>query len=73
MGQRIERYIRDENEVLLDTENKAQKQNERLFLYHEILMNTPNYLSLYQKENFISKKQFIFKDTNDFIIEELWP
>ena len=46
MGQRIERYFWDEKETLLDMENKAQQQNERLFLYHQILMSARNYFSL---------------------------
>ena len=46
MGQRIERYFWDEKEILLDMENKAQQQNERLFLYHQILMSARNYFSL---------------------------
>ena len=49
-------------------ENKAQKLNERLFLYRQILMSQPHYFLLNQKENFISEKSVIFKDTKDIIL-----
>ena len=39
MGQRIERYFWHGKEILLDIENKDQQQNERMFLYHQILMS----------------------------------
>ena len=47
---RTERYFWDEKEVLLDIENKAQQQNERLFLYNQISMSASNYFSLDQKQ-----------------------
>ena len=45
MGQGIERYFWNKKETLLDIENKAQQQNERLALYYQILMSAPNYLN----------------------------
>ena len=42
MGQRIERYFWNEKAILLNIENKAQIQHERLLLYHQILTSTPN-------------------------------
>ena len=60
MGHRIER---DEKEVLLDIENKLQQRNERLFLYHQILMSAPNYFSFDQKQNFVAKKRITLKST----------
>ena len=45
MGQEIERYFWNKKETLLDIENKAQQQNERLALYYQILMSAPNYLN----------------------------
>ena len=50
MGQRIERYFWNEKETLLDIENKSQKQNKRLFLYHQVSMSAPNYFLLDQKK-----------------------
>ena len=69
MGHRIERYFWDEKQVLLDIENKAQQRNERLFLYHQILMSAPNYFSFDQKQNFVAKKQITLKSTIVFILE----
>ena len=37
--QRIERYFWEEKESLLEIENRAQEFEERLFLYHQILMS----------------------------------
>ena len=72
MGQRIERYFWHGKETLLDIENKDQQQNERMFLYHQILMSALNYFLLDQKENFITKKPLIFKDTKGIILEGSW-
>ena len=49
MGQRIERYFWHEKKNLLKTENKAQELNERLLLYHQVLMNEPQIFSFNQK------------------------
>ena len=72
MGQRIEKYFWDEKELLLEKENKSQKQNKRLSLYHQILTNAPNYFLLDKKEDFIAKNLIIFENTKDSILEELW-
>ena len=73
MGQRIERYFLDEKWVLLNIKHKAQKQHERLLLYHQILTSMPNYFLLDKKQDFVAKKQLIFKDTKYFILEGIWP
>ena len=52
-GQKIEKYFWYENEVLLEKENKAQEQNKRMLIYHQILMSAANYFPLNQKENFV--------------------
>lgn len=55
------------------SKSKAQEQNKRLLLYHQILMSAANYFLLHQKENFVEKKtQLIFKSTRDFVLEGLW-
>ena len=72
MNQRIETYFWDEKEVLLNIKNKAQKQHERLLLYHQILTSMPNYFLLDKKQDFVAKKQLILNDTKDFILEGLW-
>ena len=72
MDQKIEKYFWDEKEVLLQKENKAQEQSKRLLLYRNILTSTPNYFPLDQKEKFVEKKQLIFKNTRDFVLERLW-
>ena len=72
MNQRIETYFWDEKEVLLNIKNKAQKQHERLLLYYQILKSTPNYFLLDKKQDFVAKKQLIFKDTKYFILEGIW-
>ena len=71
-GQKIERYFWDKKEELLEKENKAQKQNKRLSIYHEILTNSGNYFKLGQKENFIKRKQLIFKNTKHFVLKGQW-
>ena len=55
MGQRIERYFWHEKENLLKTDNKAKELNERLLLYHQVLMNELQIFLLNQKENFVSE------------------
>ena len=57
--------------MLLEKENKAQEQNKRLLLYHQILMSAANFL-LDQGENFVEKKHLIFKNTRDFVLEGIW-
>ena len=62
MGRKIEKYFWNEKKKnLLPIENKAQKPNERLFLYRQILMSEQHYYLLNQKENFISEKSVILK------------
>ena len=73
MDQRTETYFWDEKEVLLNIKNKAQKHHERLLLYYQILKSTPNYFLLDKKQDFVAKKQLIFKDTKYFILEGIWP
>ena len=72
MGRRIERYFWNEKENLLNTENKAQKLNERLFLYYQILMSEPHMFLLNQKENFIGKKTMIPKNTIEIVLGKKW-
>ena len=72
MGQKIERCFWDGKEALLEKENKAQEQNERLLLYHQILTSAPNYFLLDKKQDFVAKKQLIFKNTRDSVLEGLW-
>ena len=72
MDQKIEKYFWDDKEVLPQKENKAQEQSKRLLLYRNILTSTPNYFPLDQKEKFVEKKQLIFKNTRDFVLERLW-
>ena len=55
MGQSIERYFWHEKENLLEIDNKAKELNERLLLYHQVLMNELQIFLLNQKENFVSK------------------
>ena len=71
-GQKIESYFRDKKEELLEKENKAQNQNKRLSIYPEILKNAVNYFKFGQKENFIKRKQLIFKNTKHFVLEGQW-
>ena len=51
-GQRIKRYFGEEKETLLEIENSAQESNERLFLYHQVLMNQPKIFCHNQKDKF---------------------
>ena len=66
------RYFWDKKEQLLEKENKAQKQNKRLSIYDEILTNAVDYFLLDQKENFVKRRQIIFKNTRDFVLEAQW-
>ena len=45
----IERYFWEENEKLLEIENRAQELNERLFLYLQALMSEPRIFALHEK------------------------
>ena len=63
------RYFWDKKEQLLEKENKAQKQNKRLSIYDEMLTNAVDYFLLDQKENFVKRRQIIFKNTRDFVLE----
>ena len=72
MGQKIERCFWDGKEALLEKENKAQEQNERLLLYHQILTSAPNYFLLDKKQDFVAKKQLIFKNMRDSVLEGFW-
>ena len=66
------RYFWDKKEQLLEKENKAQKQNKRLSIYDEMLTNAVDYFLLDQKENFVKRRQIIFKNTRDFVLEAQW-
>ena len=72
MGQRIERYFGHEKENLLKIENKAQELNERLFLYHQVLMNEPLIFSLNRKENFVSEDKLIPKSIKEIVLDGKW-
>ena len=72
MGQKMEKYFWNEKQNLLAMDSKAQKLNERLLLYQPILMSEPHYFLLNQKENFISEKSIIFKDTKDITLSRSW-
>ena len=72
MGQRIERYFWHEKENLLKIETKAQELNERLFLYHQVLMNEPLIFSLNQKENFVSEDKLIPKSIKEIVLDGKW-
>ena len=66
------RYFWDKKKQLLEKENKAQKQNKRLSIYDEMLTNAVDYFLLDQKENFVKRRQIIFKNTRDFVLEAQW-
>ena len=66
------RYFWDKKKQLLEKENKAQKQNKRLSIYDEMLTNAVDYFLLNQKENFVKRRQIIFKNTRDFVLEAQW-
>ena len=66
------RYFWDKKEQLLEKENKAQKQNKRLSIYDEMLANAVDYFLWDQKENFVKRRQIIFKNTRDFVLEAQW-
>ena len=72
MGQRIERYFWHEKENLLKIENKAQELSERLFLYHQVLMNKPLIFSLNRKENFVSEDKLIPKSIKEIVLDGKW-
>ena len=72
MGQRIERYFWHEKENLLKIETKAQELNERLFLYHQVLMNEPQIFSLNQKETLVSRDKLIPKGTQEIVLDGKW-
>ena len=65
----MERSFSDEKEILLAIENKLQEQNERLFLYRQILTSELQCFLLDQKENFIGEKFLIFKDKKRYYFE----
>ena len=69
MGQKTEKSFWDEKQVLLQKENKVPEQNKR---YHNILTIVSNYFPLNQKEKFVEKKQLIFKNTRNCVLEGLW-
>ena len=58
--------------MLLKRENKALKQHKRLSIYHKILTSSVECFPLEQKENFEPKKQLIFKNTLDVVLEGQW-
>ena len=58
--------------MLLEKEHKALKQHERLSIYHKILTSSVQCFPLEQKENFEPKRQIIFKNTCDFVLEGQW-
>ena len=66
------RYFWDKKEQLLEKENKAQKQNKRFSIYDEMLANAVDYFLWDQKENFVKRRQIIFKNTRDFVLESQW-
>ena len=66
------KYFWDKKEQLLEKENKAQKQNKRLSIYDEMLANAADYFLWDQKENFVKRRQIIFKNTRDFVLEAQW-
>ena len=66
------RYFWDKKEQLLEKENKAQKQNKRFSIYDEMLANAVDYFLWDQKENFVKRRQIIFKNTRDFVLEAQW-
>ena len=66
------KYFWDKKEQLLEKENKAQKQNKRLSIYDEMLANAVDYFLWDQKENFVKRRQIIFKNTRDFVLEAQW-
>ena len=68
----MERSFSDEKEILLAIENKVQEQNERLFLYRQVLTSELQCFLLDQKENFIGEKFLIFKDKKDIILSGQW-
>ena len=55
--------------MLLKKENEELKQHKRISIYHQMLTSAVNYFPLEQKENFEPKKQLIFKNTMDFLLE----
>lgn len=58
--------------MLLKKENKARKQHKRLSKDHKTLMSSVECFPLEQKENFVPKKQIIFKNTRDFVLGGQW-
>ena len=58
--------------MLLKKENEALKQHKQISIYHQILTSAVKYFPLEQKKKFESKKQLIFKNARDFVLEGQW-
>ena len=48
-----------------------QKENKRLIMYDEIFTNAVGYFLSNQKK-IVKRRQLIFKNTRDFVIEGQW-
>lgn len=71
-GQRIEKNFWQEKERLLEIERKALRNNNRLYLHHQILMTEPKIFFIDKKENFKKNSKIIRKNTKDVILEGKW-
>ena len=72
-GQKIEKYFWEEKENLFNIENKAPKEHPRLYLYHQILISTPEIFNISQKNDFTQQsKALLKKDTKDMVLEGGW-
>ena len=71
-GQKIEKYFLEEKDKLLELE-KNLKNALRLYIYHQILTQSPKIVNLNQENNFGSLNQsFIKKSTKDIVLSGKW-
>ena len=62
-GQKIEKYLWEEKEVLLNVEKNALKSTPRLYFYHQVLMSSPKIFNTKQKNDSTQQERHYLNGT----------